>query len=1216
MDPTDHKKINLEELSKDDLLKRYKGLVILVQKIKASKAELEEENNTLKGLNEEQSKTVSQEIVDKFTEEKLFFVSEINDLKEKNNYLKSVNINLEKDISSFKELQEKYNWLETENSSYCRQISRLTEENEQLFTDLSTLEIQISELNKLGKQQQEELLQLEKKNETNLTDLQSKLSEMCLENEALTNKLLSKEHEVIQLSIELENLKSKSNSTSDNICVKNTEDLEVKIDSDSKKLLESQKQNKNLKDKLKCYHTKLKKFALNTKEIKEQKNEIIKNFKAYIIQIKEWKEQLYIASNNLVKVINNLETENKVLKEYKEDKIKELSDQLLLHQIELKSLNEEIFIKEKKYKEDIDKLNMTLRESLATEKQLAVESSSEILRLKHSNKNLEDQITQMTEMFNKGNKSEISTMSQTDDNLILLTSSGPTSNENGINLKRENSELLHEMNQMNQVLKERGEIISKLEVRCEEITKKLQFYEAQANKSVDSITEKDGIIKKLTLENESLKNMNIKKDFTYISTNTCIPENSYVESDTMSTSTISRTDESNRLKEFEGPWEERYGKLRTLAIKLKSKVKEQSGIINQLESEREDLQQKLSNNLKTIQNLQNEIDTQQDKFNQLNVENKKYITKLNSVAETISKDKLILVEKDELAATLYKEIEQLNNEKKTVEAWKKQISSKVQTLRKELEAKNLVIKSFESKVTKLELELEIKGKELLTEQENHKQTRDLLDETTSISKKNSVLNLEMKDYEKTVKELLQKIDQQTSDIENLQSQLDIQKMTVSALKEQTKTLEGQREENEQANNSFIAEIDAYRKKEIDFENIVQQKERQILDLTKAFQSAKSENEELSTELSKVIADNQKFTHSLKYDRDQLRNHVSSLQQSLREASDKLILKEDELRILKDDYETYKVRAQSVLKKNHTRDLGLEEKLSEEVTTIKSYNSEIQNELQVSKEHLHKANLNNEQLTSENNKLLKKCQELQEEIEELKCHYDKLSEKHQTSTLEHSETIRNLKVHAETLAQCYRQKLSEQEMRHNREIIEIQSHNDKPASPVETTLVHPNMLREEGEGSENTDSVQPSKVYPVPLERLLSSKTDEETNVIKKQVLEQESKVLHLTALLSDTEQDLAKHVQMNKLLKEEIRRHQRSLEREQHAENLEYLKNVVFKFLTLNSGDERSRLVPVLNTILKLSPEETQKINMVAKGDPGIKAWASYLPLWSPNKPQ
>ena len=68
------------------------------------------------------------------------------------------------------------------------------------------------------------------------------------------------------------------------------------------------------------------------------------------------------------------------------------------------------------------------------------------------------------------------------------------------------------------------------------------------------------------------------------------------------------------------------------------------------------------------------------------------------------------------------------------------------------------------------------------------------------------------------------------------------------------------------------------------------------------------------------------------------------------------------------------------------------------------------------------------------------------------------------------------------------------------------------------------------------------------------------------------------------------------MLKEELRRQERSTEREQHMHNLEYIKNVIFKFLTINAGEEKSHLVPVLNTILKLSPEETHKLQNVAKG--------------------
>lgn len=56
--------------------------------------------------------------------------------------------------------------------------------------------------------------------------------------------------------------------------------------------------------------------------------------------------------------------------------------------------------------------------------------------------------------------------------------------------------------------------------------------------------------------------------------------------------------------------------------------------------------------------------------------------------------------------------------------------------------------------------------------------------------------------------------------------------------------------------------------------------------------------------------------------------------------------------------------------------------------------------------------------------------------------------------------------------------------------------------------------------------------------------------------------------------------------------------------------------MTLSSGDERSRLVPVLNTILKLSPNETKQLTAVAKGESLLKGLSHYLPAWSPGKPQ
>jgi len=43
----------------------------------------------------------------------------------------------------------------------------------------------------------------------------------------------------------------------------------------------------------------------------------------------------------------------------------------------------------------------------------------------------------------------------------------------------------------------------------------------------------------------------------------------------------------------------------------------------------------------------------------------------------------------------------------------------------------------------------------------------------------------------------------------------------------------------------------------------------------------------------------------------------------------------------------------------------------------------------------------------------------------------------------------------------------------------------------------------------------------------------------------------------------------------------------------------ILQFLTLNNVDERQRLVPVLNTILRLSRNEMDMLNCVAKGQKG-----------------
>lgn len=95
---------------------------------------------------------------------------------------------------------------------------------------------------------------------------------------------------------------------------------------------------------------------------------------------------------------------------------------------------------------------------------------------------------------------------------------------------------------------------------------------------------------------------------------------------------------------------------------------------------------------------------------------------------------------------------------------------------------------------------------------------------------------------------------------------------------------------------------------------------------------------------------------------------------------------------------------------------------------------------------------------------------------------------------------------------------------------------------------------------------------MPLDQLLSSTLiSEETDVLssvpdstsleqlKESLSVSDKRGRHLASLLAESEANEARLSQLVDALKEEIRRTERSEERQKHIENLEYLKNVILK---------------------------------------------------------
>lgn len=70
---------------------------------------------------------------------------------------------------------------------------------------------------------------------------------------------------------------------------------------------------------------------------------------------------------------------------------------------------------------------------------------------------------------------------------------------------------------------------------------------------------------------------------------------------------------------------------------------------------------------------------------------------------------------------------------------------------------------------------------------------------------------------------------------------------------------------------------------------------------------------------------------------------------------------------------------------------------------------------------------------------------------------------------------------------------------------------------------------------------------------------EQVEKLQKDLGRSEVRARHLSSLLSEAEKDSARNLHQNKVLKEELRRLERALERQPHVANTEYLKNVIFK---------------------------------------------------------
>ncbi|XP_005185924.2 GRIP and coiled-coil domain-containing protein 2 [Musca domestica] len=1226
-------KQTLESLSKEEIINKYKGLLGIAKKAKQAKDEMLEENRKLKEqlqqceTQKEADKNAlltMKEMLEAYTEYKLQLTTQLSELEKRR-----------------KHDTEQLEKLSIENESLKRQLDRLNEDNDSLLRDIENMECQLQQVSGLGKEQKQHLVLLEQ--EINqLREAEAKNKELIVKNNELNkslNELKEKYSFVKEINTEQ---RHKFNALKDRFIevhkkVKKLKEckrilLETQheyADSVSQWQIEIIKASKLLcqeLDSLKLENTKL------LEKLKDQKP--MDGIIAKVGMLMELSERVKHEYNNVT--TENTELKAKLSKanmvlpfrasnicEEKINKLLKLSKLAMVEYQNLKDAHENIAPENNAS----DSLSQYIVPKLEILNNLADRAKNEYLQKSQELSQLrEEKETLKNVRVNKEDTESMGICKDCEENILIIEKlkedietthgSHQKAMENILELKveleknkksandyqqmyhqkeREHYELLDEMRELNEALKARGDLISRqqeeqqlLKAELKATSDKLETIQRDLNAKEEQLKQHHEKLENLTktneesgqkleklettngLNEEKLRILNTELEMLRSSQNNAdVLDN---QSEVLSTSTISRADELQRLKDVEDSFEEKYNKLRAIAAKLKKKLQDEVSV---------------------KQDLEREIDQMKSNENEAS-------TQIKDLQKRIDDLDMQLLEKQKLNDTLKSENQKLKSSRKQA----------------------------------------------------------------------NVLNLEIEAAEKSLTEVNNKLAKRTTELDNAQEQIKTKDLTINQLRKEIELLESSKAAETKHSQELKDQIDHLQKTLKDSLHSKQQALEKCKILEQDVENLKIELETVKVELSKATGSLEQSLSTLKTEKELLTEQLSAKQTQLSEFEQKLKHAERANEDLRVEYLDYKVKAQAVLRKNQNRDSTKEHELEEEIVTLRATETNLRTTVETLTTKVQTLEKEKEHLGEEQQQFKQRCNELMQLVDEVRKQNDSLNRELQQHIKQQNDILKQHRQQIETMDECHKDQVKALNANHQRQLEQLrrdlaERNLHLPTATMgstnaTTTTNYSLMEREDAEGSEEAAETLASLAASrkisnasskrshdfMPLDELLNTPINAinsetlintalnipdnlnnnsdllqlELNSTKERLQKQESRVRHLTALLAENEQDLAKLTQMNDMLKEELRRQERSAEREQHLHNSEYVKNVILKFLTLNNADEKTRLVPVLNTLLKLSRTETEMLNCVAKGQKVADTsqqrsggWGNFLPWGSGN---
>lgn len=607
-------------------------------------------------------------------------------------------------------------------------------------------------------------------------------------------------------------------------------------------------------------------------------------------------------------------------------------------------------------------------------------------------------------------------------------------------------------------------------------------------------------------------------------------------------------------------------------------------------------------------------------------------------------------------------VETLQSNAKLLEVQILEVQKAKAMVDKELEAEKLEkeqkIKEHASSVNELEgLQLQ-----LLKEKKQLQKTMQELELVKKDAQQTTLMNMEIADYERLMKELNQKLTNKNSKIEDLEQEIKIQKQKQETLQEEMSSLQHSLQQYEEKNTKITQLLVKTKKELADSKQAETDHLMLQASLKGELEASQQQVEVYKIRLAEITSEKHKVHEHLKTSADQHQRTLSAYQQKVTALQEECRVAKAEQAAITSDFESYKVRVHNVLKQQKSKSVSQaetegtkqeREHLEILVDQLKIKLQDTQNNLQIHVSELQTLQSEHDTLLERHNKMLQETVSKEAELREKLC---SVQSENMMMKSEHAQTVSQLTSQNEALRNSFRDQTRHLQEEHRKTMETLQQQLSKveaqlfqlksepttrsPASshqPVKnlrerrsTELALLDMhavTREEGEGMETTDteSVSSAGTYTPSLEQLLNSPETKlepplwHAELTKEELVQKLSSTTksadHLNGLLRETEATNAILMEQIKLLKSEIRRLERNHEREKSVANLEYLKNVLLQFIFLKPGSERERLLPVIDTMLQLSPEEKGKLGAIAQGEeenaPRSSGWASYLHSWS-----